>query len=102
MELGSEDVSLLERCPHFRGCYTYLHMAQKLNSQYEQKCTLPYMYILLYFRFFKIHKDKNISMISFKIVIQWCTHIRHMVSIHKYGHICTGFSGVWDLNTCSY
>ena len=21
MELGSEDVSLLERCPHFRGCH---------------------------------------------------------------------------------
>ena len=21
MELGPEDVSLLERCPHFRGCY---------------------------------------------------------------------------------
>ena len=21
MELGYEDVSLLERCPHFRGCY---------------------------------------------------------------------------------
>ena len=23
MELGPEDVSLLERCPHFRGCYMY-------------------------------------------------------------------------------
>ena len=23
MELGPEDVSLLERCPHFRGCYVY-------------------------------------------------------------------------------
>ena len=21
MELGPEDASLLERCPHFRGCY---------------------------------------------------------------------------------
>ena len=21
MEFGPEDVSLLERCPHFRGCY---------------------------------------------------------------------------------
>ena len=21
MELGPEDVSILERCPHFRGCY---------------------------------------------------------------------------------
>ena len=21
MELGPEDVSVLERCPHFRGCY---------------------------------------------------------------------------------
>ena len=27
MELGPEDVSLLERCPHFRGCYVqYLVM----------------------------------------------------------------------------
>ena len=23
MELGPEDVSRLERCPHFRGCYIY-------------------------------------------------------------------------------
>ena len=23
MELGPEDVSLLERCPHFRGCYVH-------------------------------------------------------------------------------
>ena len=23
MELGPEDVSLLERCPHFRGCYVF-------------------------------------------------------------------------------
>ena len=22
MELGPEDMSLLEKCPHFRGCYT--------------------------------------------------------------------------------
>ena len=26
MELGSEDVSLLERCPHFRGCYVQASM----------------------------------------------------------------------------
>ena len=24
MELGPEDVSLLERCPHFRGCDMYI------------------------------------------------------------------------------
>ena len=24
MELGPEDVSLSERCPHFRGCYMYV------------------------------------------------------------------------------
>ena len=23
MKLGPEDVSLLERCPHFRGCYVH-------------------------------------------------------------------------------
>ena len=26
VELGSEDVSLLERCPHFRGCYVQASM----------------------------------------------------------------------------
>ena len=26
MELGPEDVSLLERCPHFRGCYVPVSM----------------------------------------------------------------------------
>ena len=26
MELGPEDVSLLERCPHFRGCYVQASM----------------------------------------------------------------------------
>ena len=25
MELGPEDVSLLERCPHFRGWYVQIH-----------------------------------------------------------------------------
>ena len=24
MKLGPEDVSLLERCPHFRECYVYI------------------------------------------------------------------------------
>ena len=26
MELGPEDVSLLERCPHFRGCHVQASM----------------------------------------------------------------------------
>ena len=26
MELGPEDVSLLEKCPHFRGCYVQASM----------------------------------------------------------------------------
>ena len=26
MELGTEDVSLLERYPHFRGCYVCMYM----------------------------------------------------------------------------
>ena len=26
VELGTEDVSLLERCPHFRGCYVQASM----------------------------------------------------------------------------
>ena len=30
MELGPEDVSLLERCPHFRGCYVQASMELKM------------------------------------------------------------------------
>ena len=29
-ELGPEDVSLLERCPHFRGSYIYICICQLL------------------------------------------------------------------------
>ena len=29
MELGPEDVSLLERCPHFRGCYMYVQASME-------------------------------------------------------------------------
>ena len=32
MELGPEDVSLLERCPHFRGWYMYTQALPILNS----------------------------------------------------------------------
>ena len=31
MELGPEDVSLLERCPRFRGCY--VHTSLELGSE---------------------------------------------------------------------
>ena len=31
MELGPEDVSLLERCPHFRGCYVQASMSWDLK-----------------------------------------------------------------------
>ena len=29
VELVPEDVSLLERCPHFRGCYMYVNVGFK-------------------------------------------------------------------------
>ena len=29
MELGPEDVSLLERCPHFKGCYVCIYSGIK-------------------------------------------------------------------------
>ena len=29
MELGPEDVSLLERCPHFRGCYVQVSLLER-------------------------------------------------------------------------
>ena len=32
MELGPEDVSLLERCPHFRGCY-YVQSSMELGPE---------------------------------------------------------------------
>ena len=31
MELGPEDMSLLERCPHFRGCYIQASKEQELK-----------------------------------------------------------------------
>ena len=31
MELGPEDVSLLERCPHFRGCYVQIQWSWDLK-----------------------------------------------------------------------
>ena len=31
MELGPEDVSLLERCPHFRGCYVQASVAEDVS-----------------------------------------------------------------------
>ena len=32
-ELGPEDVSLLERCPHFRGWYMYVQASMELGSK---------------------------------------------------------------------
>ena len=31
--LGPEDVSLLERCPHFRGCYMYVQASMELGPE---------------------------------------------------------------------
>ena len=39
MELVSEDVSLLERCPHFRGCYVQVSMDMRPAYMY-MSCTL--------------------------------------------------------------
>ena len=33
MELGPEDVSLLERCPHFRGWYMYVQASMELRPE---------------------------------------------------------------------
>ena len=33
MEFGPEDVSLLERCPHFRGCYVQARASGKMLNQ---------------------------------------------------------------------
>ena len=35
-ELGLEDVSLLERCPHFRGCYVQSLMELGLEEMCER------------------------------------------------------------------
>ena len=42
MELGPEDVSLLERCPHFRGCYVQASM--ELGSEEVSSFQGCYMY----------------------------------------------------------
>ena len=36
MELGFEDVSLLERCLHFRGCYASMEFGPKQVSQWSK------------------------------------------------------------------
>ena len=33
MDLGPEDVSLLERCPHFRGWYMYVQVSMELRPE---------------------------------------------------------------------
>ena len=38
MELGPEDVSLLERCPHFRGCYVQASMELGLKMSLLERC----------------------------------------------------------------
>ena len=38
MELGPEDVSLLERCPHFRGCYVQASM--ELGPELLERCPI--------------------------------------------------------------
>ena len=36
VELGPEDVYLLEMCPHFRGCYVHVHVYTRL--QWSTSC----------------------------------------------------------------
>ena len=57
MELGPEDVSLLERCPHFRGCYvqssmelgpedvSLLERCPHFRGCYVQSSMIQYMYV---------------------------------------------------------
>ena len=42
MELGPEDVSLLERCPRFRGCY--------VQASWTSRCVRYILERCLYFR----------------------------------------------------
>ena len=57
MELGPEDVSLLERCPHFRGCYVQASMelgpedvSLLERCPHFRGCT-PHMYLCVLFLF---------------------------------------------------
>ena len=45
MELGPEDVSLLERCPHFRGCYVQASVEWGPEDVSLVYCTGYYMYV---------------------------------------------------------
>ena len=51
MELGPEDVSLLERCPHFRGCYVLASVVPiseiHVHVAYAMYSTYLYVHILL-------------------------------------------------------
>ena len=85
MELGPEDVSLLERCPHFRGCYVQASM--ELGPE-------------------------DVSL------LERCPHFRGcyvQASMHGVGTVpirevssfqrvlCTGFNAwSWDLKMCPY
>ena len=39
MELGFEGMALLERCPHFRGCYASMGLGPKEVSQWSKVMT---------------------------------------------------------------
>ena len=43
MELGPEDVSLLERCPHFRKFISESHMSPVTNIHESLACTLHHI-----------------------------------------------------------
>ena len=60
MELGPEDVSLLERCLHFRGCYVQASVSAHLSYfSFVISWSLPKLQRVYIFRIFKRLKTKK-------------------------------------------
>ena len=69
MMLGPEDVSLLERCPHFRGCYVQTSME-----------SVP---VKMYYYYRENTEKKHLS---FRLFIT--LHILQVPSLHLQGQSC--------------
>ena len=82
MELGPEDVSLLERCPHFRGWYVQASM--ELGPK-----DVPLLERCPHFRGWYVQ-------VSMELGPEKCVPIREVSSFQRV--VCTGFNGAKDVS----
>ena len=79
MELGPEDVSLLERCPHFRGCYVQASMELGPEDvSLLERCP--------HFRGCYVQASMELGPEDVSLLVR-CTSLFQRV-------LCTGFNGV--------